>query len=165
MPNTPLRYRPNAVATPIGWAHELTGEQLVSARNLDPDTGTETYNPNSKNWMRTYQNGPASPTPNSFTSLNISTDGLTVTVSGSVRFPGRGDDVAIDWGVPEENVSVSPNEYGNFTSSFTYAAAGEYGVDVELGDYTPDVLFEFTVNATEPEGEGEPLIPPEGEGT
>lgn len=51
MANTPLPYRPGAVPTPHGWAHEVTGEQLVSRRGLEPAAGTETYVPNSPVWM------------------------------------------------------------------------------------------------------------------
>lgn len=42
-----LPYRPDAVATTIGWAHPTTGEQLVSMRGLaDP---VPYYRPNSRN--------------------------------------------------------------------------------------------------------------------
>ena len=57
MPNTPLTWRPGAVATPIGWAHEVTGEHLVSRRGLDADDGTDVYAPNSPAWMKAYQEG------------------------------------------------------------------------------------------------------------
>lgn len=51
MANKPLRYRPDAVPTPLGWAHEKTGEQLTSHRNLEPADGTEGYRPNNRKWM------------------------------------------------------------------------------------------------------------------
>lgn len=54
MPNTPLTWRPGAVATPIGWAHEVTGEHLVATRRLEPDAGTEGYLPNNPAWMRAF---------------------------------------------------------------------------------------------------------------
>ena len=61
MANTPLKYRPDAVATRLGWAHEKTGEQLTSQRKLVPAVGTDDYNPNSRNWMNAFNNPPAVP--------------------------------------------------------------------------------------------------------
>ena len=63
MANKPLRYRPDAVPTPLGWAHEMTGEQLTSHRNLEPAEGTEGYQPNSRNWMAAYNEGPVEAAP------------------------------------------------------------------------------------------------------
>lgn len=50
----PPKNRPTAVATPIGWAHDKTGEQLVSVRGLAPAEGTEDYRPNSPVWMKAF---------------------------------------------------------------------------------------------------------------
>ena len=63
MANKPLRYRPAAVPTPLGWAHEMTGEQLTSHRNLEPAEGTEDYQPNNRKWMAAYNEGPADVAP------------------------------------------------------------------------------------------------------
>ena len=58
MANKPLPYRPAAVPTHLGWAHEKTGEQLTSHRNLEPAEGTEDYQPNNRKWMTAYNEGP-----------------------------------------------------------------------------------------------------------
>lgn len=63
MANKPLPYRPAAVPTPMGWAHEKTGEQLTSHRNLEPAEGTEDYQPNNRKWMAAYNEGPADVAP------------------------------------------------------------------------------------------------------
>lgn len=62
---TPPSWRPTALATPLGWAHEQTGEQLVSWKGLTPAPGTETYIPNSLTWMKAYNGGegPVDPEP------------------------------------------------------------------------------------------------------
>ena len=63
MANKPLPYRPAAVPTHLGWAHEKTGEQLTSHRNLKPAEGTEGYQPNNRKWMAAYNEGPADVAP------------------------------------------------------------------------------------------------------
>ena len=63
MANKPLPYRPAAVPTHLGWAHEKTGEQLTSHRNLEPAEGTEDYQPNNRKWMAAYNEGPADVAP------------------------------------------------------------------------------------------------------
>ena len=63
MANKPLPYRPAAVPTPLGWAHEKTGEQLTTHRNLEPAEGTEDYQPNNRKWMAAYNEGPADVAP------------------------------------------------------------------------------------------------------
>lgn len=60
---TPPKYRPSAIATPIGWAHDKTGEQLVSVRGLEPAEGTEDYKPNSRKWIKEYQEATADTAP------------------------------------------------------------------------------------------------------
>ena len=62
MANKPLRYRPDAVPTPLGWAHEMTGEQLTSHRNLEPAEGTKGYHPNNRKWMAEFNEGEVPPT-------------------------------------------------------------------------------------------------------
>ena len=63
MANKPLRYRPDAVPTPLGWAHEKTGEQLTSHRNLEPAEGTEDYQPNNRKWTAAYNGDSAEAAP------------------------------------------------------------------------------------------------------
>lgn len=63
MANKPLRYRPNAVPTHLGWAHEKTGEQLTSARNLEPAEGTDDYKPNNRHWMAEFSESTAPTAP------------------------------------------------------------------------------------------------------
>ena len=63
MANKPLPYRPAAVPTPLGWAHEKTGEQLTSHRNLEPAEGTEDYQPNNRKWMAAYGEATAPAAP------------------------------------------------------------------------------------------------------
>ena len=62
MANKPLRYRPDAVPTPLGWAHEKTGEQLTTHRKLEPAEGTEDYHPNNRKWMAEFNEGEVPPT-------------------------------------------------------------------------------------------------------
>lgn len=142
MPNTPLRYRPGAIATPLGWAHEKTGEQIVSARNLDPDTGTTAYKPNSRNWMDDYQASGNSPTPNAFESFARTIAGLVVTVTGKVKYVRPSDDVVIAWGDTASS-TVTPDVDGNFTANHTYVA-GTFTITAEVGAYTPDVTATLT---------------------
>ena len=63
MANKPLPYRPAAVPTHLGWAHEKTGEQLTSHRNLEPAEGTEDYHPNNRKWMAAYGEATAPAAP------------------------------------------------------------------------------------------------------
>lgn len=144
MPNTTLRYHPDAIATHLGWAHSITGEQLVSARNLEADTGTETYDPNNRNWMRSYQEGGDSPTPNSFVSLTYTAVGLAVTVTGKVKYPRAADTVAIAWGDAATS-TATPNLNGVFTATHTYATAGTKAATAEIGAYTPDVVGALSI--------------------
>lgn len=139
MPNTPLRYRPDAIATHLGWAHSLTGEQLVSARNLEADTGTETYDPNNRNWMRSYQEGGDSPTPNSFKSITQTVEDGTVTLDGKTLYV-RSDDVSVDWGDASEVETETPDVDGLFTLTHVYAATGDYTITLTLGAYDPVVV-------------------------
>lgn len=147
MPNTPLRYRPGAIATPLGWAHEKTGEQIVSARNLDPDTGTASYKPNSRNWMADYQASGDSPTPNAFDAFGAEAAGLDVTVTGKIKYARPGDDVVINWGDASAVSTVTPAIDGAFTANHTYVA-GTFTINAEVGAYTPAVVEELEITVT-----------------
>jgi len=48
-------WRKDAIATPLGWAHPKSGEQLSVRRDLTDQPGSAGYVPNDKAWMTAYQ--------------------------------------------------------------------------------------------------------------
>jgi len=133
MPLTAPNWRPAAIATPLGWAHEVTGEQLVSRKDLAIAAGTEGYRPNNPAWMREYNEGSGG---GDFTfSVGRYTDTLLIDcyIVGDPEFVQEGS--TIDWG--DGNIVTLTSNYleliheypddGSYTISVTEVGTGRTG--------------------------------------
>lgn len=142
----PPKGRPTAVATPIGWAHDKTGEQLVSVRGLTPAEGTEDYRPNSPVWMKAYQDGGGTtPEPE---------DVVGVYTAATMNLPhGEPEEVAVSVGYLRDELVEGIGPYGTRVSGSTdVLMVGETKVYESDGTTLKYRLFQLSVSGNGTEG-------------
>lgn len=126
MSNVAPSWQLDAVATPLGWAHPVTGELLTVRKDLTPASGTTGYIPNDPDWMLGFQRT-LTPASHSAQVVQSGRNDATHLVTLTVTLP-RNDsnytDISINWGDGNTDSSLTGtlDQYGNviLTHSHTY---------------------------------------------